>query len=396
MTFAEWIAPTSIEEFFNHYWEKNFLHKDSPPESFDDLFSIRDIERWARSTRDGFFFVLHPVDDTVQIASHQANAVASSSIAKNYKNGLAQILKRVSDWPTLQDFISQTEKFFHTHVGANAFLTPPGARTLSNYICNDNILVLQIEGEQTWELRELTVLQLDLEEKQHLEFSDEWKHRHSNPVIAEVSLRAGEMLYIPRGMPHSANAPERGAGLHLRVYIAPHTWVDFFKTAAEHAAIHSQAMRRSLPAGFVEDDTLRDGMATDFQQLMDDFQNVSFDDVLSAVRRNRVAHQGFPPSDFLGARVDPDELGPDSKVERRPHVLCTVEEITDPEGCPKSALFFGNEQVVGPPGLRRAFQFVRAHERFRISELPGLDAESQLVLARRLVREGLLRPSDRS
>lgn len=395
-SFEDLLTPTQIEKFLARHWEKRFFHNTCPSDSFDGLFSLPDIERWAQSTRKGFFFVLHPENESVRIASYQADAVDPNTLSQNHENGLAQILKMVRDWPALQAFVAHLEAFFHARVHVNVLLTPAEARTHPTYICNDDILVLQLEGEQAWELRELTVLQLDLEEKRHLEFSGEWMHRHDNPVIAEVFQRAGEMLYIPRGMPHFTHAPTRGTGLQLRFYIKPLTWVDFFKTAAEHATIHSQAMRRSLPPGFVEDDTLYDGMAADFRQLLEEFQNVSFDEVLSTVRRNRVAHQGFPPSDFLGVQVDPDELGPDSEVERRPHVLCTVEEIVDLEGRSKSALFFGNEQVVGPPGLRRAFQFVRAHERFRISDLPGLDAESQLVLARRLIREGLLRLSGTS
>lgn len=180
-------------------------------------------------------------------------------------------------------------------------------------------------------------------------------------------------------------------GLHLRVYITPLTWVDFFKMAAEHAAIHSQDMRRSLPPGFVEGDELRDSMEKSFGHLMDEFQKVAFDDVLSVARRNRVAHQGFPPSDFPGARAGSAELNTDSEVGRRLDVLCTVEEILDTERRPKSALFFADSQVNGPPGLRRAFEFVRDHESFRISEIPGLDEKGRLVLARRLLDEGFLR-----
>lgn len=30
----------------------------------------------------------------------------------------------------------------------------------------------------------------------------------------------------------------------------------------------------------------------------------------------------------------------------------------------------GNEQVTGPTHLRRAFEFIRDHERFRVSDLP--------------------------
>ena len=391
MNFAELIAPASIEDFFAHYWEKTFLHGPRLKREFANYFSTRDIERWVRSTRDGFFFVLYPEGDTVRIESFDAEAVVPSAVSDNCKKGFAQILKKVSDWHPLQGLVGHLEGFFHAKVGVNVFLTPAGARSHPTYTCNDNILVIQLEGEEVWELRELTLLQLELQEKGHLEFPDEWRDRNRNPVLGEVRLRPGEVLYIPRGMPHFAKAPETDIGLHLRIYISPLTWVDFFKTAVEHAAIHFPNMRRSLPPGFVESDELGALMANDFRALMDEFQNVPFERVLSTARRNRVALQGFPPSDFVGARTEPEEISPISEVERKPDVLCTVEEVLDAARRPKSSLFFGNHQINGPPGLRRAFEFVRDHKSFRVSEIPGLDEKGQLILVRRLFGEGLLR-----
>ncbi len=391
MNFAELIAPTSRAEFLSDYWEKAFLHGGAVSGAYTDYFSYRDIERWIRSTKDGFFFVLHPEGETVRIESHQASSVAPRTVSNNYENGFAQILKMVGDWPSLQGLVSHLEGTFHTKVHVNVFLTPEGTRSHPTYTCNDNVFVLQVEGEEVWQLRELTVIQHDLTEKWHLEFPEEWMGRHQNRVVSEIRLRPGELLYIPRGMPHFAKAPENGMGLHLRVYVNSLTWVDFFKMAVEHAAVHSQDLRRSLPPGFVENDNLGAPMATNFRRLMDEFQSVPFDQVLSAMRRNRVSHQGFPPDDFLGTRTRPEDLTLDSEVERRPDVLCTVEEIRDTVRRPRCALFFGDHQVNGPPSLLRAFEFIRDHKSFSVSDIPGLDEKGQLVLVRRLLSEGLLR-----
>jgi hypothetical protein len=83
----------------------------------------------------------------------------------------------------------------------------------------------------------------------------------------------------------------------------------------------------------------------------------------------------------------------DSEVERRPDVLCTVEELFDAERNRKSTIFFGDGRLNGPPHLHRALEFIRDHNRFRVSEIPGLDEKGKLMLVRRLIAEGLLRPS---
>ncbi len=78
-------------------------------------------------------------------------------------------------------------------------------------------------------------------------------------------------------------------------------------------------------------------------------------------------------------------------MERRPSVLCVVDEIFDAERNKKIAIFFGYQRVVGPLHLRRGLEFICANPRFKVSDIPGLDEKGQLTLVRRLIREGLLR-----
>jgi hypothetical protein len=78
-------------------------------------------------------------------------------------------------------------------------------------------------------------------------------------------------------------------------------------------------------------------------------------------------------------------------VERRQSLLCYVEEVVDTLRNPRIAIFFGNEHVSAPPRVRRSLEFIRDHARFRVSDVPGLDEESQLALVRRLIVEGMLR-----
>lgn len=391
-SFAELIAPVSTEDFFADYWETTFLHVRHVHGRFANYFSLRDLDKWVSSTRNGLVFVLLPEDEGVRFDIRQAKDLTPAAVLGNFRRGFAQILKRLADWPSLQDLVHHLSGVFHAEVQVNAFLTPAGARTHPTYTANDDILVLQVEGEAVWRLHELSVLQLDLSQKKHLEFPEEWQRRTEAPVLAEVRLAPGDLLFIPRGMPHFATTPDHTT-LHLSLYITPLFWTDFLKLAAEYAAVHAQELRRALPPGFVESEESCDRMRSTFQQVMGLFQEVSFDGVLAAVKRNRVALQGFPHDGQLDALAEAEGLAVDSEVERRPDVLCTVQEVFDSGRNRKSTLFFGNRQLSGPPHLLRALELIRDRDRFRVSELPGLDAKGQLVLARRLIAEGLLRPS---
>ncbi|HEV7504590.1 MAG TPA: cupin domain-containing protein [Thermoanaerobaculia bacterium] len=391
-SFADLIAPTSTEVFFADYWETTFLHVHNAPGRFARYFSLRDIDTWVSSTRSGVVFVLLPKDEGIRFDIHQAQDLTPGDVLGNFRRGCAQILKRLADWPSLQGLVHHLGRVFHADVQVNAFLTPAGARTLPTYTANDDIFVLQLKGEAVWRLHELTVLQLDLSQKRNLEFPAEWQRRTEASVLAEVRLRPGDLLFIPRGMPHFVTPPDR-TSLHLSLYITPLFWTDFLKLASEYAAVHFQELRRALPPGFVDSDEICDRMRSTFQQVMGVFQEVSFDGVLAAAKRNRVALQGFPCDSQFDAPAGTEGLTVDSEVERRQDVLCTVEEVFDAERNRKITLFFGDGRLSGPPRLLRALEFIRDRSRFRVSEIPGLDANGKLVLARRLIAEGLLTPS---
>jgi hypothetical protein len=54
-------------------------------------------------------------------------------------------------------------------------------------------------------------------------------------------------------------------------------------------------------------------------------------------------------------------------------------------------VLLGDREVRMPQRLREPMEYIRDRDRFRPADLaPWLDAGSRLVLARRLVREGLL------
>jgi len=189
---------------------------------------------------------------------------------------------------------------------------------------------------------------------------------------------------------HAYAVAQDSACLHLTVSITPLYWMDFLRIAAECAAVHSQELRTALPPGFVDNAEICDRMRRTFPDVMKAFQEVSFDEVLATVKRNRVTFQGFPSDGQFAQILDPQEITVDSEVSRRRDILCVVDEVFDQRRNPQVAILFADQRVSGPLYLRRALEFIRDHSRFCVKEIPGLDEKGQLTLTRRLIREGLL------
>ncbi len=388
------IDPVPPQEFLANYWENTFLYLPrNRSDRFEDLFSLRDVDHWIRSTRSGLpdSVLTTPPDGAESGAQrYRPQDVAVDNIYESFANGHSVVLNYLEDsWPPLFDLVTSLGQAFSANIGVNMYLTPKGSKTFSLHTDDHDVFVLQVQGEKAWrlhELRNLGVMRLDY--KKDLAFTSDWgQSRLEGPVLAELTLRPGDVLYIPRGMPHCAVAKD-ATSLHLTISITPLYWMDFLKAAVEQAAVQSPELRRALPAGFIDKPAAVAAMKQQFEKVMEAFQaNLSFEGALGVVTKNRVRAQGFPQDGHFAQLNDLEGLNVDSVLERRNGISCAVDHYEDKF----SNIRFGARHVRGPGRLREAFDFIRDHKQFRVGELPGLDDQSRLVIARRLIREGLLR-----
>jgi len=390
-TFAGLIAPMSFADFLAGYWEKTFLHlQGSDPSRFSKYFSMTDVDTWLTSAQ-GNLYISSPQGSDLDTEKVDPRAVTLSVAYTAFSRGSLLVLKPMTGWPRLQGLLKALGRELNAEIEVEAHLAPQGSKVFPPFVAGHDVLVLQVEGERIWQLHEFELLQVNPVQKRNMIFPEAWYGRTKTPVLAEVCLKPGDLLFIPHGMGHHAVA-ENGACLHLEFSIKPLYWVDFLKIAAECAALHSQDLRRALPPGFVEDPALCESMRQTFEHVMKTFQEkASFDEVVAVAKRNRIAAQRFPADGHFAQVATVGELAADSVVERRPDILCYVEDVVDTLRNQRSAIFFGNEHVSTPPRVRRSLEFIRDHPRFRIADIPGLDEKGQLALVRRLLVEGLLR-----
>jgi bifunctional lysine-specific demethylase and histidyl-hydroxylase NO66 len=390
---ADLIAPVSADEFLARHFEQTYLHLKGEPTRFSSLFSLQEIDSWLAAVRSGppdSIIITSPEGAEVSSAVYRPRDITVDLVHEAFVKGSSIVVNHLEDWPPLVSLVKGLGREFLADVGVNAYLTPKGARTFPIHTDEHDAFILHLQGEKIWHLHEFSLLQLRLSQKKHLKFPAEWYGRTKTPELAEIRLRPGDVLYIPRGMPHYAVAQE-SAALHLTVSITPLYWMDVIKMAAEVAALHSQEVRRALAPGFVESAEARARMRAQFPSVMKAFQEFAdFDEVLAMVVRNRVVFQDFPVDGQFAQMLRLEGLTAASWVERRRDVLCSVDEIFDIARKPKMAIFFGNRQVSGPRHLKRALEFIRDHRSFQVGKIPGLDEPGQVTLARRLLAEGLL------
>jgi len=261
-------------------------------------------------------------------------------------------------FPPLVDLISELELELGHPCQANAYLTPPGSQGFAVHADTHDVFVLQTAGTKQWELR--------------LPDGDE-----------EPLLEPGHVLYLPTGTPHAARAQD-DVSLHITIGINQLTWRGLVERSLSSLAAEVPA--EHLPAGYLADpQRLAHQLGRHLSDIADRLHSVDPTDVIDAEVRRFLTSR---PPRLEGALVDGlhlDTIDDDTLLRRRRGHPCVLVDKGD-----RLEVLLGDRTLEVPARIRPALEEVRGRMELCPRDLP-LDEQSRLVLARRLVREGLLR-----
>ena len=102
----------------------------------------------------------------------------------------------------LAELAAAFERTFHGPVNVHVFVTPPGAPGFSWHYDAEDVFIIHTQGEKEYSLRKNTVNPWPLEETLPADMQYE---RELMPLM-RVLLRPGDLLYIPCGWWHKAEA----------------------------------------------------------------------------------------------------------------------------------------------------------------------------------------------
>jgi lysine-specific demethylase/histidyl-hydroxylase NO66 len=270
--------------------------------------------------------------------------------------------------PPLATFCRLLEAELEQPVQANAYFTPRGSQGLPVHHDTHDVFCLQVAGRKRWLVYE-PALELPLRNQLYRPEMG----KPGEPVL-DLALEPGDTLYMPRGWLHEALTSDEDS-LHLTIGVNVYTWLDAMRAALE-ACSDELEFRRS-----VADDGVMAG------DLLDALEARLQPDDVGRRRRSKLVRTRRPVlDDGLSELRASDALTTETLLERRPTVLSELEDGT---------LVFEGKRVRVPGRALAELKAIADSERpFRAEELPGeLDAESRLVLLRRLIREGFVRRS---
>ena len=171
------------------------------------------------------------------------DAIDGAAAIRAFGEGATLVLQALHRFvPSVQSYCRALETFFGHPVQANAYLTPPGAHGLGVHHDTHDVLVLQLFGHKRWSLFAPTVA--------HPVPGYPSSKTYADPGEPErrLHLKAGDCLYLPRGIPHQARGEET-ASLHLTLGVRSPTWHELLERLLKQAR-ELPELRAPLPLGY--------------------------------------------------------------------------------------------------------------------------------------------------
>src|SRR3954468_14654410 len=264
------IAPHPAARFLEDIWECGHLHvARNDGGYFDWLFSPRDLD--ALFCRDNLRYPalrlflkgeqLEPHHFTRTWNYEGASYPDFVDIERMYalldQGSTINILDLEGLWASVASMNRGLESDIGASVNSTAFLTPRTADNIPAHYDMVDVFALQISGSKRWRLwPSVTGLPVLSATSRHYTIDD--AAIGEGRLVADVELKAGDTLFVPRGMIHQAITTDSHA-LHITVIVNPTKRWDILRAAVEAAlralASDPDARRAALPLGRCLDDS---------------------------------------------------------------------------------------------------------------------------------------------
>ncbi len=260
----------------------------------------------------------------------------------------------------------------------NAYLTPPGSRGLVPHYDDHDVLILQIQGSKIWHLYDGVDIPPHAMQRR-----DKTVPTDGLPLPTDLRVEVGDVLYLPRGLVHAADT-DAEPSIHLTVGIHAPTALTLAIGALYALSFHDDRLNAQLPPRHLDDADVHATLGVlmrDAARTVEDPSAIA--EGLDALADVLVRRGRCPP---IGQISNAAGIDGQTLVTKYQPLFSRVKAVAG-----GVALQFAKLSINAGADHEAAMLFIsRSAEPFRVCDLPGLRAEQQIELARKLIVSGFL------
>lgn len=187
--------------------------------------------------------------------------------------------------PTIADLCDDLQLSF-PHVYANAYITPPSSQAVRPHADDRDVWIFQIYGSKTWKVYKKVPVPYPFAHEQVGKDGIHVPEEVLTEVLICHTLRAGQVLYMPRGYVHEATSEPEDCSFHVTVAIATHDWclasiiTDMTRSVLSRNIAYRRAIPRELGTSRVVTHELEQSFEEDLEKALQEVQeNISAQNV---------------------------------------------------------------------------------------------------------------------
>jgi ribosomal protein L16 Arg81 hydroxylase len=366
---------------------------------FADLLSADDVDELLsrRGLRTPFLRIAHegrvvPAADFTGgggAGAEISDQVLDEQVLARYADGATLVLQGLHRlWPPLIEFAGRLASELAAPVGVNAYLTPAANRGFATHYDTHDVFVLQVGGRKRWRVH-APVLVDPLERQPWGGRADEVGAVSESPPVLDTILEPGDSLYLPRGWLHAAEALGEPS-LHLTLGVRAANRYSVVE-ALLALAVGEPALRSGLPLGLDVSDPeqVAPELAATTEALREWLADPDADAVAAQLRRHEWQTTRPAPIRPLAQTDAIAGLDQDAVLAPRRGLRWRITAAAAGRVC----LQLPDRTLTVPSMCEPAMRALLAGPTIRVGDLPGLDADDRLTLARRLLREAIAVPA---
>jgi lysine-specific demethylase/histidyl-hydroxylase NO66 len=378
------LAPLTVETFLTEIWGQSHYHVSrNRPEYFDALLDgTASVDELLGLFRPDLSLVRLVRENDIKepyLYRRSDGGLDVAGIGHDFADGYTIVLESIHRYVrAIASLLQAIEVELNFATQVNAYFTPPESQGFVPHYDEHDVLILQIRGSKIWHLYD----GIDVAPRAALRH--EPIAADALPSPTDVRLEVGDVLYLPGGRVHAAEATSE-VSVHLTVGVLAPTLLLLVTRALNSLSGSDDRVHTQLPPRYLDDPDVRATLGVLVRDVVQALEQPSVIAAgLGSLADDLVRRGQSPP---VGQAIT-NAIGVDGQVRvvKYQPLFSRVTETSD-----GVALHFAQLVVSAAPDHSEALQFVsKSTEPFRVCELPGLSGAQQTELARTLIANGFL------